>query len=89
MFFWDADDFVKCNKKWGNFRRLVGTIKVFETPAFIGLFRENDDGRLSISVHDSRNDHCVVKLGMYWVASKKDIQYALDEIYLKLMNVGR
>jgi len=87
MFFWKTSDFVPCNKPWGKFRRLVATIDVFETPAFIGLFRENDDGRLTISVHDRRNDYCITKLGMYYVVSEQDKQQALDEIYLTLMNI--
>ena len=85
MFFWSANDFVKCNKKWGNFRRLVGKIQIFDTHGFIGLFRENDDGRLSISVHDDRNNYAITKLGMYWANTEREMQYALDEIYLKLM----
>lgn len=89
--FWSADDFVKCNRPWGKFRRLVGKIDILGSDgaklAFIGLFREKCDGNLSISVHDYRNNYMVTKLGLYWVKSKNDKQSALDEIYLKLMEV--
>ena len=85
--FWRVKDFRRINKPWGNFRVLVDKIDIANGDAFIGLFRENDDGRYSICVHQS-NKKMITSLGFYWVdntpASKQE---ALDRIFEELMRV--
>ena len=77
----------KVNKPWGNFRRVVGELPIYDTPAVILVTRENDDGRESMAVHDKRNGHMIVKLGFYWVDSEESKQKALDAIWNTLMSL--
>lgn len=86
MEFFKVSDFVPVNKAWGNFRKLEAKIVIPGGKAFIGLFRENDDGRESISVHDARNDQHIVSLGFYWVDTDENKQKALNAIFETIMS---
>ena len=83
--FWKVSEFKKVNKPWGHFRKVIGEIPVLDTSGIIYLMRENDDGRETIAVHDKRNGHQIVKLGLYFVDSDESKQKALDAIYDTLM----
>ena len=83
---WKVQDFKKVNRPWGNFRKLVSKIEFADGEFFIGLFRENDDGRESICVHKTSNGYGVSKLGLYWVNNDEEKQRALDEIFETIWN---
>ena len=83
---WKVKDFKKVNRPWGNYRKLVSKIEFAEGEFFIGLFRENDDGRESICVHKTSNGYGVSKLGLYWVNNDEEKQKALDEIFDTIWN---
>ena len=83
---WNVKEIKKVNKPWGPYRRVIGELPIFDTNGIILLTKENDDGRESMAVHDKRNGHMVVKLGLYWVDSEKSKQKALDAIWNTLMN---
>lgn len=84
---WNVKEIKKVNKPWGPYRRVVGELPIFDTNGIILLTKENDDGRLSMAVHDKRNGHMIVKLGLYWVDTDASKQKALDKIYETLMSV--
>lgn len=84
MRLWKVSDFKEVNKAWGSYRRLVAKIDIGNTGGFIGLFRENGDGRESICVHQD-NGALVSKLPLCWVSSETDKQKALDKIFDTLM----
>jgi len=80
-----VSDFKPCNKPWGPYRRVIAEMPILDTPAIIMLFRENDNGQLSISVHGP-DKRMLVKLGCYYVdGNAANQQKALDSIYNTLM----
>jgi hypothetical protein len=85
MRYWVVGNFKKTNRPWGSFRKLIGRIVIPGNKLFIGLFKENDDGRLSISVHAISNGSMCTRLGLYWVNDNREIQQALDKIYETIM----
>lgn len=85
--FWKVSDFKRVNKPWGNYRMLVSKIDIADGAGFIGLFRENYDGRFSVCVHQS-NKKIITALGFYWVDNTPtSIQKALDCIFDELMKI--
>lgn len=84
MTFWKVSDFKEVNKAWGSYRKLIGKIDIADGNGFIGLFRENCDGRESICVHQATGE-LVSKLPLCWVSSEKEKQMALDKIFDTLM----
>lgn len=83
---WHVKDFKRVDRPWGRFRKLVSKIEFADGEFFIGLFRENDDGRESICVHKTSNGHCLVKLPFYWVNGDDEKQKALDGIFEAIIN---
>lgn len=85
--YWNVKQFVPMNRRWGNFRKIIGEIKIVDTPCAIWLMKENDDGRESIQVHNTENGNVVCALGFYWVDSDEGKQKALDKIFRTLMEL--
>lgn len=82
---WKAEEFVKVNRPWGRFRRLVSKLDIVNGKAFIGLFRENDNGMMYLCVHQTANSYHVSKLPTVYVESESEIQGAVDQIFDALM----
>jgi len=86
--FWRVSDFKRVNKPWGNHRVLVAKIDIADGAGFIGLFRENADGRHSVCVHQA-NKKMIMALGFYWVDNTREsIQKALNAICDELIERG-
>ena len=82
---WKVSDFQTVNKRWGSYRTLVAKIPIGDSQCWIGLFRENDDHRESISVHGGKEGRQIVTLPFVWVNNDEQKQIALDKIYNKLL----
>lgn len=85
MSFWKVSDFKKVNEPWGNYRRLIGKIEIADGQAFIGLFRENDNGDLHINVH-RKDGRMITAIGGFKVDNTRESkQMALDKLFDNLL----